>query len=259
MPSPFPGMNPYLEQDDTWQDFHQSFLTHAQEALNGQVGPNYLVKIEVRFLLNELSAEERRLFCRADVVVTASPGTGSSATAVAALAAPVQLQLPAVEVERHASLEIRDRRNRRVITVLELLSPSNKMPGSDREDYLAKRRQVLAGHTHLVEIDLRRGGIRPNLPELPSCDYYVLISRYEQRPRLGFWPIHLRERLPLVPIPLAAPDPDVLLDLQALLHHTYDAAGYGKYIYFETPEPPLAAEDEAWARRLMPSPSGDRG
>jgi hypothetical protein len=114
-------MNPYLEQNDTWDDFRPSFLMHARDSLTGKVGPNYLVRIEVRLLLHELSAEER-----------------------------------------HTSIEIRDRRNRRVVTVIELLIPSNKSPGSDRDDYLAKRRQVLAGMTHLVEIDLRRGGSRPS-------------------------------------------------------------------------------------------------
>ena len=208
MPSPFPGMNPYLEQNDTWEDLHHNFITRAQETLSGQVGPNYLVKIEVRLILHE----------------------------------------------RHSSIEIRDRRNRRVITVIELLSPSNKTPGSDRDDYLAKRRQVLAGMTHLVEIDLRRGGVRPSPPELPACDYYVLVSRYEQRPKLVFWPLNLRQRLPVVPIPLLAPDPDVSLDLQAVLDRTYDGADYGKYIYGEAPDPPLSAEDEAWAQAFVPQP-----
>jgi hypothetical protein len=255
MPSPFPGMNPYLEQNDSWEDFHPTFLIHAREALTGQVGPNYLVKIEVRLILHELSAEERRFIGRADVGVTAPPPRVSSAPAGAVAAGPVQLQLPAVEVERHSSIEIRDRRNRRVVTVVELLSPSNKAPGSDRDDYLAKRRQVLAGMTHLVEIDLRRGGTRPTPPELLPCDYYVLVSRYEQRPKLDFWPISLRQRLPVVPIPLLAPDPDVSLDLQGVLDRTYDAADYGKYIYGETPEPPLSADDATWTRQFVP-PSG---
>ncbi len=129
MPSPFPGMNPYLEQNDTWGDFHTNFIVRMRETLSAHVGPNYFVKIEVQKIMHELSAEERR-----------------------------QPEMPAVEIERHSALEIRDRRNRRVVTVLELLSPSNKTPGPDRDDYLAKRRQVLAGMTHLVEIDLRRGG-----------------------------------------------------------------------------------------------------
>src|SRR5437762_2222091 len=175
MPCPFPGMNPYLEQADVWQDFHLSFLIHGRDTLSAQVVPNYLVKVEVRLILHERSAEERRF-------------------------------VGAVEVEKHLFLEIRDRRNRRVITVLELLSPPNKAPGEDRDDYLAKRRQVLAGQTHLVEIDLRRGGVRPNLPELPTCDYYALVSRYEDRPKLGFWPIGLRDPLPRIPVPLTAPE-----------------------------------------------------
>lgn len=255
MPSPFPGMNPFLEQSDTWEDFHHNFITWAQETLSAQVGPNYLVKIEVRLLLHELSAQERRFIGRADVGVTAPPNSAVLGPSGGAPAAPMQLQLPAVEVERHSSIEIRDRRNRRVLTVVELLSPSNKSPGSDRDDYLAKRREVLAGMTHLVEIDLRRGGQRPTPPQLPPCDYYVLVSRYEQRPKLDFWPLSLRQPLPPIPIPLLAPDPDVTLDLQAVLHRTYDTADYGKYIYGETPEPPLAAEDEAWARGFVP-PAG---
>src|SRR5438445_5644779 len=112
MPSPFPGMNPYLEQNDTWEDFHNNFITRTQEMLTGMVGPNYLVKIEVRLYLHELSAEERLYFGRADVGVTA-PLAGEPPAAASTLAmAPVRLTLPAVDVERHSSLEIRDRRSR---------------------------------------------------------------------------------------------------------------------------------------------------
>src|SRR5438046_9417314 len=85
MPSPFPGMNPFLEQNDTWEDFHQSFITHARDLLTGQVGPNYLVKIEVRLYLHELSAEERRYFGRADVGVTTPPEAAASSTPAATL------------------------------------------------------------------------------------------------------------------------------------------------------------------------------
>jgi len=250
-------MNPYLEQSDTWPDFHTNFITHAQEALSALVGPNYLVKIEVRLLLHELSAEERKYFGSADVGVSGLRENGAVVQTATELLAPVQLQLPAVETERHKSLEIRDRRNRQVITVLELLSPSNKTSGSDRDDYLAKRRQVLAGQTHLVEIDLRRGGIRPNLPELPPCDYYALVSRYEDRPRVGFWPIGLREPLPRIPVPLSAPAGPVWLDLRAVLDRAYDAADYGEYIYQETPEPLLSPEDKTWAQQFIPLPASE--
>jgi hypothetical protein len=105
----------------------------------------------------------------------------------------------------------------------------------------------------LVEIDLGRGGERPRPPEIPACDYYVLVSRAEERPDLDLWPIGLRNPLPVVSIPLAAPDPSVLLDLQAVLHRVYDAADYGKYIYTEAPQPPLPPSDASWAQQFLPS------
>lgn len=252
MPSPFPGMNPYLEQDDTWEDFHQSFITHARDVLSGEVGEHYLVKVEVRLFIHELSAEERLQFARADVgITTPARQSGNGGTSTCLEAAPLRVILPAVELQKHSWIHILDRRNRRVVTALELLSPANKQPGHGQGEYLTKRAQLLASDTHFVEIDLRRGGRRPSPPDLPACDYYVLVSRAEDRPAAGFWPIRLREPLPRIPIPLLTPDPDVSLDLQALLHRVYDAADYGKYIYDERPDPPLGAEDEAWARRLI--------
>ena len=226
MPSPFPGMNPFLEQDDTWEDFHGNFIVCAQEAINRQLGPNYVAKIKVRSILHELSTEERRFI-----------GRGS----------------PVVDVEGQRFLEIRDLRNRKVVTIVELLSPSNKTPGLHQDNYLATRRHVLVGSTHLVEIDLRRGGTRPSPPEWPACDYGVLVCRYEKRPPIDFWPLFLRQRLPVIPIPLIAPDADVSLDLQAVLDRAYDAAQYGKYIYSEVPEPPLSPNDADWAKQFVPS------
>jgi Protein of unknown function (DUF4058) len=252
MPSPFPGMNPYLEQNDTWEDFHQSFITHTADLLSKQVGDNYLVKIKVRRYSHELSADQRRYFGRADVAVTGPPVAGQVGSATPAVAAPVELSLPNVEVEKHSSLEIRDRRSRRLVTVLELLSPTNKASGPDRDEYIAKRGSLLIRSTHLVEIDLRRGGERPYPPKLPKCDYYVLVSRDQDRPKVGVWPLGLRDRLPVIPIPLTPPDADVLLDLQALLDRVYDAADYGKYVYGEVPDPPLSAEEAAWARQFVP-------
>jgi hypothetical protein len=247
-------MNPYLEQNDTGEDFHQSFITRARDVISPQLGTNYLVKIEVRLYLHELSAADRRYFGRADVGVTEPEREASGSAAAGVVAAPVQLVWPEVEVERHSSLEIRDRRSRRLVTVLELLSPTIKNPGPDRDDYLRKRSRVTAGRTHLVEIDLRRGGQRPRPPELPPCDYYVLVSRWQDWPHIGFWPLSLRDRLPIIPIPLTPPDPDVSLDLQALLDQVYDAAEYGKYIYGESPSPPLTPADFAWAQQFVPRP-----
>lgn len=253
MPSPFPGMNPYLEQDDVWEDFHHNFFTWAQASLNSRLSENYFARIEARLYIRELSEDERRFFGRADIGVT-SGGGPQPQTAVVEIDAPVELVLPTVDIGRESWLEIRDRRDRRVVTVIELLSPTNKRRGPDRDAYLSKRNGVLASQTHLVEIDVRRGGERPSLPSLPDCDYYVLVSRYEARPRTGFWPIELRDALPTISVPLSDPDPPIELDLQQLLHQTYDSADYGKTIYSETPDPPLSPADAQWARQFVPAP-----
>lgn len=251
MPSPFPGMNPFLEQDDVWHDFHERFLPHMAEVLGGQLATHYVVKIDEHVYIHEPAAEQRVFLGRGDVLVAdrqrTAPAQGATATA-----APAQVDVPAVDVEGVSFLEIRDRRDRRLVTVIELLSPSNKYQGPDRDQYLAKRGRLLASSTHLVEIDLLRGG--PRLPfagAVPPCDYYALVSRMETRPRADFWPIRLRDPLPAITIPLRAPDPDARLDLQAVLHHVYDAARYGTYIYESPPQPLLTAEDDAWARSLI--------
>ena len=120
-----------------------------------------------------------------------------------------------------------------------MLSPSNKNPGPDREQYLSKRRRLLAASVHLVELDLLRGGPRLPIDDLPECDYYVLVSRMEERPHVGLWPIGIRDPLPKMPIPLRDPDPDAHVDLKAVLDRVYDAAGYFAYLYEGTPQPPL--------------------
>jgi uncharacterized protein DUF4058 len=252
MPSPFPGMNPYLEHEDAWHDFHERFIPAVAEAIGPQVRPAYIVKIDQHLYIHELPADERRLVGRSDVSIARSPDA-AAAPRTAVLEDPMEIVLPAVDWERHAFIEIRDRDSRDVVTVVELLSPSNKNPGSDREQYLGKRAHALRSRAHLVEIDLLRGG--PRMPHIavPDGDYCVVVSRTERRPRIGVWPVRLRDRLPVVPIPLRAPDPDARLDLQAVLHRVYDAAGYQDYVYAHPPQPPLRPEDADWARQFLPT------
>src|SRR5262249_49705077 len=149
---------------------------------------------------------EHHFIGRGDVSLARGTGTLPSQTATAILEAPAYGRLPdSVDVERHAFLEVRDRQSRELVTVLELLSPANKYQRPDRETYLAKRRHFLASPVHLVEIDLLRGGPRMPIEDLPDCDYCVMVSRSQERPRVGLWPIRLRERLPVIPIPLRPP------------------------------------------------------
>jgi hypothetical protein len=254
MPSPFPGMNPYLEQEDVWVDFHQSLIPLLRDMLAAQIRPVYLARVEEYLVIHELPEDEQRYLGRADLSVTRSPTGARSQSAGATLEAPMYGRWsPTVDIERHSYLEIRDRHDRHLVTVIEVLSPSNKRTGPDREQYLAKRRQIYASNVHLVEIDLLRGGPRLPLDTPPDCDYCVLVSRAEERPEIGIWPLRLRDKLPEIPIPLRAPDTDARLDLQGALNRLYDAAGYEDYIYTGSPQPPLHPEDAAWARQFLPT------
>jgi Protein of unknown function (DUF4058) len=252
MPSPFPGMNPFLEQSDAWQDFHDSFIPAIRDAVSPQVSPAFLVKIEEHLYIHELPVEQRFRLGNADVSVSRNPGAGTAAATAQALHnAPARIVLPAVEFETQLFLEIRDRHNRELVTVIEVLSPSNKQPGPDREQYLAKRGNLLRSKVHLVEIDFLRIGPRLPLEQAAHSDYYVMVSRAEERPEAEFWPLGLREPLPIVPIPLRPPWPDAHINLQEILHSVYDRAYYKDYIYSNPPEPPLGAKDAAWAAALL--------
>ncbi len=259
MPSPFPGMNPYLEQESVWHDFHENFLPVAREILSAQVLPRYFVKIDEHMYVHELGQEERRLAGRGDFwVAPLTPERGSGGT-TELLEAPGEVGIPQIDVEGQSFLEIRDRDSRQLITVVELLSPPNKYRGPDREQYLAKTRQLLQSNVHFVEIDLLRGGPRMPWRDLPACDYCVVVSRAERRPKAGVWPIRLRDRLPIVPVPLRQGDPDARLDLQEVLNRVYDAAGYHYYVYTDDPVPRLSPEDAAWARQFLPRSDAGAG
>ena len=197
-----PGMNPYLEQAELWQDFHLEFLPAMRRQLVPQVGPDYIIKLEEHLYIHDLPPEPR--IGRSDLSV-ARPEIGQSEKAgifTGVLEAPARVETPEQDVERVPFLEIRDRVGRELITVVELLSPSNKRPGDDHEQYLTNRRELLRSRAHLVEVDLLRGGAAMPVKNRPDCDYSILISRVQDRPYADFWPIGLRDRLPLIPIPL---------------------------------------------------------
>jgi hypothetical protein len=135
--------------------------------------------------------------------------------------------------------------------VIELLSPTNKAPGSDREQYIGKRKAILSSNTHLVEIDLLRGGQRMPIEELPACDYVVMVSRSYERPQVELWPFGVRDPLPLVPVPLRLGKRDATIDLSQLFREQFDAAGYENYVYRSSPQPPFSGPDAAWAEGLV--------
>jgi hypothetical protein len=247
-------MNPYLEQPDAWHDFHEAFCPACREVLVPQVHPDYIVKLDEHVYIHELPAEERRLLGRADLSVAEATTHAPAQHQTQLLEAPAYGRLlPSVDIERLNYVEIRDRKSRKLITVIELLSPSNKAPGGDRDQYVSKRWHLIYSGVNFVEIDLLRGGTRPPVEDLPECDYYVMVARPEQWPRVGLWPFRLRDPLPKIPIPLRAPDHDAELELKPLLDRIYDASGYEHYIYAEVPEPSLTPDDGTWAKDLLSS------
>ena len=262
MPSPFPGMNPFLENPDVWSTFYTRMLSELADRLSAQVRPDYLVHMEAHLWIHERIEEEgdrasrKRLVGRGDVAhsqrgAEAQSGVVSPGAQPAVLTAPVCVRIHQVDIQRQRYLEIRDRRSRDLVAVIELLSPVNKKPGPDREQYLTKRSEILASPAHFVEIDLLRGG--PPMPDhnRPEGSYGVMVSRAEERPDADFWPIGLREPLPVTRVPLRRASHATLV-LESILHHVYDQGTYAEEIYDRDPDPPLDPGDVVWARQLSP-------
>lgn len=255
MPSHFPGMDPFIESQ-VWEDFHHGLIEAIRETMTPHVRPRYVVRVEQRVHVEHEPAERVALIRPEATVMEraarGAPPEGPTSTAVAV--APVMLTLPMPERKREAFLTIRERETMAVVTIIEVLSPGNKRPGSDgRREYLIKRESVLQSAIHLVELDLLRGGERlPTVEPLPPADYYVFVCRAKQRPKAEVYGWLLRQRLPTIPVPLAETDPDVALDLQAIVNTVYDRAGYDYSLdYHRLSEPPLSDADAIWVQKLL--------
>jgi hypothetical protein len=258
MPSPFPGMNPYLERPAFWPDFHQTYLTHLRESLTALVGDRYFVAIDERVYLHD-AEENLKLIGRPDPSVRDVEGQEHprhiNGPSTATIVAPSKVTIPQSRKRKVPYLQVVDAEEKEVVTVIELLSPSNKYAGDDRESYLAKRRELLGSRVNFVELDFLRAGPRMPLKNLPSCDYYAMVSRPSHRPQADIWPLRLRDALPRIPIPLREGEREPQVDLQAVLHRVYDGAGYAKRVYAHEPEPKLAPTDADWAKQLIAAAS----
>lgn len=251
-PYRFPGMDPWLESLNFWSDIHPALIVYMAHELSQQIRPAYSARTERRVVLEEVPRQRVP-----DVaVLETGEGRGGAARAAVAVAEPLVVQL-ALEPARQSFIKICDLRSgNRVVTVIEVLSPTNKEPGQDaREKYLAKQEEVLASDVHLVEIDLLRGGAHAvAVPRglIPESAYRVVIRRANRRDRAEVYPIGLRQRLPRIRIPLNPEDPDAAADLQALLERVYREGALGDVVdYSRTPEPPLAEGDQGWAREIL--------
>jgi Protein of unknown function (DUF4058) len=255
MPSPFPGVDPFLEAQGYWEEFHWKYINYVQEALAERVPDDYEVRIEERLSLvyEPDLGSHRKILPDVAVLQSSGPSRAVGGPRGTATLEPVLLALPRYQLEEVSEQRIEIRRfpNRELVTALELLSPSNKQPPGDRL-YYKKRLELIYQQVHLVELDLLIGGERlPMEDELPKGHNYAFVSRAEQRflSQTYAWTIH--DRLPLIPIPLKAPDADVVLDLAAVFARVYEGARYERSIDYTAPlNLPLSDEDRTWAETL---------
>lgn len=251
MPSPFPGMDPYLE-GSLWPDVHSALANKIRQVLAPQLRPRYVARLEV-YVVEDVAPEAEIGIMYPDVEILrvgASPvPPGAGPTSAAHIVAPAPLTLPVLEpvAVRVPTLEIRDAAGNVLITCIEILSPVNKRePGLNT--YRQKRQRLYQAGVHLLEIDLLRRGQRALAhPRLPESSYLVALTR-AQAGRTELWPLGVRDTLPLLPIPLRDPDPELPIDLSAALSAVYDEAGYDLSLDYAQPPPPpsLNADDSRW-------------
>lgn len=273
MPSPFPGMDPYLEAPDIWPDFHQALAGEIRGLLNSKMPAPYYARLEMRPEVGIVEEEGYTRRIIPDVAVVRPPGRGSGAGTTAVLDTP-RVELSKFyeftlldESIQHQFVEVRDAsRGHKLITLIEIVSPTNKRRGADQDSYRQKQREVLASDASLIEIDLLRSGGRliaePGLDSLvsrlsPPPDYLVIVTRAWRGGETGrgyqVFPATVRELLPCISVPLRQGENEVLLDLQYVFNRAYDEGPYrrGAVDYRSPPNPPLAEEDQAWAAGLL--------
>jgi len=254
MPSPFPGMDPYLE-GHLWTSFHAHLATGIARQLLPQLRPKYIALPERTYSSGPL--EDVMISTRSvipDVGVRKTRHRELPVAQAGVHTAPVRLRNRFTTRIPHYRIEIRDTEKRRLVTAIELLSPTNK--GSRRREYLRKRSRFLRSSAHLLEIDLHHQGKRiPLLDPYPAGAYFVLLTRARRRSWTDVWSSTIDAILPVVPVPLLKGDADVSLDLQAALTQVYDDGGFDLVVdYRKPPDVSLPPDEADWvAKHLLAS------
>ncbi len=271
MKSPFPGMDPYIEASGLWGDFHDDLIAEIKRALAAAVPERYVVRAGLReyIVLVGTEGKEDHPFVPDVRIVSpptrkreSRPASGAALTEPETSGSPITMRPFIQDQFRENYIEIRDTEDdHRLVTCIEVLSPSNKARGSDGRDiYLRKRQALLLGEANLVEIDLLRGGQRmPMLDPWPSSPYTILVSRMGSVvPRCWVWRATFREPLPVVAIPLLKPDADVPLDMQPMVEAIYARARYETTIDYARPlKPPLDANEAVWVQARLAEVRGE--
>lgn len=253
MRNPFPGMNPYLEHPELWHQVHNRLIVGIADAIAEQVAPQYLVSIEQR--IYHAFDDPQSLVGIADVGIKREPWGAQSVDSesiVSTLTKPqrVQVQMPWEVKERY--LEVREVATKALITVIEVLSPTNKRNGEGRSLYEAKRLKILASKTHLVEIDLLRLGKPMTIQGAQQSHYRILVSRASERPDADLFAFDLQEEIPDFPIPLRGERPEPIVNLQTILNETYQRGRLDLLVdYSSQPVPELEESDRRWAQEML--------
>jgi hypothetical protein len=254
--NPFPGMDPYLERH--WLDVHQSLVTYARDALNVLLPGDLIARTEERVVID---AEPAARIVHPDVRVQERSGgrveTGGADAGGAAVAEPIVLELE-TEPRPEGYVTILDATTGdRLVSVIEFLSATNKLPGENRDAFRRKRSEMISGGVNWVEIDLIRTGswrelLLPHVAPVSAESAYRAVVRRAIRPgRAELYPMPLRRRLIDLPIPLREGDQDVRIDVQALIDQAYRNGRYGAMDYSASCEPPLSPDDAEWTAALV--------
>lgn len=238
MADPIIGMDPYLESQGYWPDFHHRFVDDWCDAIADRLPDNYEARLDERLnLVETLPQQRRRLGPDLTIEQREIPASTSPAAVSVATMQPITVLILLEEEARETYIEILHRPERSLVAVLELLSPASKeQPG--RNLYLAKRNGLLYQHVRLFELDLLLGGQRlPPDDMLPPGDFYAFLSHADRRPNCDVYWWRLNQRLPTLPIPLRAPDADIHIDLSAVFATTYQRGRYARSIDYSRPRP----------------------
>ena len=248
--------------EDYWGDVHHSLIQYFRDAVQPGLPSGFVARVEERVYVEGCALPKQYV---PDVSVI-ERGSSDGAGAAVAVAEPelatdedyYLIRLPDAET-REGFIEIRDvGKDHQVVTVIEVLSPANKLEGGrGRQEYLSKRSDCIAAGLTFVEIDLLRRGAwtvaatRSSFSAGKRIDYVVCVKA-GWRNELGVHTRSIRRRLPSVGVPIAPEHPYVVVDLQGILDDVYDRGAYDRDIDYSEPlDPPLHPEDAEWVKSAI--------